>query len=74
MKTIPIDLKKLSDVINKEVGGKAVYNELNTKVNDLEKKIPYATTLIHMNQYATDKQNLEKKNEDVDKKYQILVV
>ena len=30
-------------------------------------KIPDATALIHINQYNTDKQNLEKKNGDVDK-------
>ena len=28
---------------------------------NLEKKIPHATTLIHVNQYNADKQNLEKK-------------
>ena len=32
-------------------------------MNNLEKKIPDATTLIHINQYNTDKQNLEKKIE-----------
>ena len=37
------------------------FNTLNTKVNKLDKKIPNATTLIHINQYNTDKQNLEKK-------------
>ena len=31
-------------------------------------KIPDATTIIHINQYNTDKQNLEKKIGDVDKK------
>ena len=40
---------------------------LKTKVNTLEKKIPNATTLIYRNQYITDKQNLEKKNGNVDK-------
>ena len=34
----------------------------------LEKKIPDATTLIYINLYNTDKQNLEKKIEDVDEK------
>ena len=29
------------------------------KANNLEKKIPGATTLIHKNQFNTDKQNLE---------------
>ena len=32
------------------------------------KKIPEATTLIHINQHNTDRQNLEKNIEDVDKK------
>ena len=45
------------------------------KTSNLEKEIPEATTLIHINQYNTDKQNLVKKIEDVDKKkYQIRVV
>ena len=37
----------------------------------LSEKISDATTRIHINQYNTDKQNLEKKIADVDKKYQI---
>ena len=49
LKAGPIDLKKLSDVVNKEGVKKAMYNKLNTKINDLEKKIPDATTLIHIN-------------------------
>ena len=34
---------------------------MKTKVNKLDKKIPDATTLIHINQYNTDKQNVENK-------------
>ena len=45
-----------------------------TKVDNSEKKIPDTTTLIHINQYNTEKQNFEKKIGDVDKKYQIRVV
>ena len=45
---------------------KAVHVDLNkllkTKVYNLDKKIPDATTVIHINQYNTDKQNFEKKN------------
>ena len=41
---------------------------LKTKVNSLEKRIPDPTTLIHLSQYNTDKQNLEKKNGNGDKK------
>ena len=39
---------------------------LKTTVNNLEKKIPDGTTLIHINQFNTDKQILEKKIGDVD--------
>ena len=45
-----------------------------TKVNKLDEKITDATTLIHINQQNTEKQYLEKNIEDVDKKYQTLVV
>ena len=49
------------------------FNKLKTKVNNLEKQISEATTLIHINQCNTDtnkqiKQNLEKKIGDVDEK------
>ena len=74
LKVFPVDLKKISDVVDNEVVKNTKFNTLKTKVNNLEKKIPDATTLIHINQYNTDKQNLEKKIGDVDKKYQIQVV
>ena len=61
LKTVPIDLKKLRDVLSKEVVENTKFKKLNTKINSLEKKIPDATTLIHINQYNTNKQNLEKK-------------
>ena len=37
-------------------------NTLKTIVNNLEKKLLDATTLIHINQYNTDTQILEKKS------------
>ena len=43
-------------------------------VNSLLNKIADTSTLIHTNQYNTDKQNLEKKNGDIDKKYLTSVV
>ena len=60
LKTFLVDLKKLSDVVDNEVVKNTKFNTLKTKANNLEKKNPYATTLIHINQYNTDKQNLEK--------------
>ena len=71
LKTVPVDLEKLSDVVDNEVVKNIKFNTLKAKVNSLEKKIPGVTTLTHTNQYNTDKQNLEKKIGDVDKKYQI---
>ena len=49
LKTVPIDLKDLSNVVSKEVVKSTKFNKLKTKLNNLEKKIPDATTLIHIN-------------------------
>ena len=62
LKIVLVDLKKLSDAVNYEVVRNTKLNTLKTKVNNLETKIPDAATLIHINQYNTDNQNLEKKN------------
>ena len=70
LKTVPVDLKKLSYVVDNKIVKNTKFNTLNTKVNSLEKNIPDATTLIHINQYNRDKQNLEKKIGYVDKKIQ----
>ena len=67
-KTVPVDMKKISEVVEKQVVQNTKVNTIKTKVNDLDKKILYATSLIHINQYNTDKQNLEKKFKDADKK------
>ena len=61
LKTVPVDLKKLSDVVDNEVVKNTKLNTLKRKVNNLKKKIPDATTLIHINQYNTEKQSLEEK-------------
>ena len=47
LKTVPIDLKKLSDVVDNKVVRNKKFNTLKTKANKLDKKIPHATTLIH---------------------------
>ena len=56
LKTVVVDLKKLSDVIDNKVAKNTKFNTLKTKVNKLDKKIPEGTTLIHINQYNTDTQ------------------
>ena len=48
LKTVPVDLKKLTDVIDKEVIKNTRFNTLKAKVNKLDKKFPDATTLIHV--------------------------
>ena len=51
-------LKKLIDEVkkfNKEVVKNTKFNTIKIEVNSLEKKIPDATTLIHINEYNTDK-------------------
>ena len=57
-----------------EVVENTKFNTLKTKVNKLDKKISDTTTLIQINQYNTEKQNLEKKLETLMKIYQTVVV
>ena len=66
LKTVSADLKKLSNVVDNEVVKNTKFNTLKTNVNNLEKKIPDATTLIKINRYNTEKQYSENKNGDVD--------
>ena len=61
LKSIPVDLKILSDVVVNEVVKNTKFITLKTKVNILDKKFSDLTPLIHINQYNTDKQNSEKK-------------
>ena len=60
LKTVLVDLKKLSDVADNKVVKNKKFNTLQTNVNNLDNKIVDATTLIHISQYNTDKPNLEK--------------
>ena len=73
LKTFSVDLKKISDAVDNEVVKNTKFNKLKTKINDLEKKIPYGAIVIHINQCDTVKENLEKKVGEVDYKYQIQV-
>ena len=61
LKSVPVDLKKLRDFADNEVVKNANTNRLKTKINNLDKKNSDATALIHINQFNTNKQNLEKK-------------
>ena len=74
LKTGPVDLKKLKDVVDNEVVKSIKFNTLETKVNSLEKKISDATILNYINQYNTVKPSLEKKLKMLPKQCQIQVV
>ena len=52
MKTVPVGLKELSDVVSKEVVKKTVYSKLNTKVNNLENKFPDTNLIVNTNSIA----------------------
>ena len=73
LKTVFVDLKKLSYVLDNKVVENTKFNTLNTKVNKLDKKTSHVFALIHINQCNTDKQNLVKKLEILIKKKQIQV-
>ena len=70
LKTVLADMKKLSNAVDNEVVKNTNFNTRKTKINNLNKKIPDAITLIHTSQYNTDKKKLEKKLVDlqIDKK------
>ena len=55
LKTFPVDLKMLSDVVDREVAVNKILNTIKTKVSNLEKKVINPTALIHFNQWKTYK-------------------
>ena len=61
--------------MDKQVVKNTNLDMLKAKINNLERKISDVTTFILINQYNTEKQNLEKKNLNMlMKKYQISMV
>ena len=46
LKTVSIDQKKLSCVLDNPVAKNTKFNTLMTKINKIDKKIPDATTLV----------------------------
>ena len=55
MAPVPVDLRKLSDVI-KNIVKKAVYDKLTIKVNNID-----TSTVVLKIEYQTDKTELEEK-------------
>ena len=54
LRTVPVDSKKLSDLVGNKFAKNTKFNTLKT-VNSFGKKIPDSATLTHTNQYNTDK-------------------
>ena len=63
LKTVPVDLYKLNNVLDNDVFRKTVYEKLVTKVNVID-----TSTFLLKSQYNTDKSGLEKKINNTDKK------
>ena len=57
LKTLPVDLKQLSGVIDNKVIQNTKLSTLETKVNNLKRKISDRIILIDINQYSADQQN-----------------
>ena len=74
LKTVPIDLKKLSHLVGNEVIKNTKFSTLKTKVNNLEKKVPDATTLTYINQYYICIKKLDKEIGDIHEKSKIPMV
>ena len=62
VKTVPVELSKLSDVVKKEVVKKTVYDELVAKVNNID-----TSGFVLKTKYNADKTELEKKVSDTSK-------
>ena len=61
LKAVPIDLSKLSNVVNNGVVKKTVYDKLAAKVNNID-----TSTFVLKSKYQTDKIELEKKIPDAN--------
>ena len=61
-------MKKLSDIVGKDVVKKLEYSQLKSKVVGFELRTSIISTLILNDQYDADKEHLGKKIEAVHKK------
>ena len=59
LKTVPVDLSKLNDIVKNEVVKKTVYDKLVKKVNNID-----TSGFVFKTKYDTDKSDLEKKIPD----------
>ena len=69
LKTVPVDLARLSDVVDKEVVNKTQYNKLISKVNSID-----ITNFVLKTKYEKNGSDFEDKISKIGKKYLILVI
>ena len=67
LKTVTVDLRKLSNVVNNDVVKKTVYNKLVPKVNNID-----ISGFVLKTKYDTSKSDLEKNVSDAEKRFLIL--
>ena len=65
---VPADLSNLSNVVDNDVVKKTVYGQLLIKVDPVGAKIPRTSRLVAETQHDLDKQGLERRIDNVDKK------
>ena len=63
LKTVPVDLAKLSNVVKNDVVKKTEYNKLVTKVDNID-----TTNFVKKNKYEKDGRDFEDKVNKIDKK------
>ena len=68
LKSVPVDLSKLWNIVNSDVVKKTASDKLVTKVNSID-----TSEFALKTKYDTDKSDLEKIISDTEKKYLILV-
>ena len=72
-KTVPVDLSKLSNVVDNDIFKKNVYDKLVTKVSATDYKIQSTSGLFTKTQSELDKHGLKKKMVNVNNKIPITV-
>ena len=69
LKTVPVDLAKLSNVVKNDVIKKTEYNKLVTKVDNID-----TTNFVSRTKYEKDGSDFEDKIDKIDKKYPMLLI
>ena len=69
LKTVPVDLAKLSNVVKNDIVRKNEYNKLVTNVDNID-----TTNFVKKTKYGKDGSDFEDKSNKIDKKYPMLLV